>query len=65
MVVKEVGDGAGKPRQELAMRASGEDMLIVDGNPLTDLGVLMNPEKNLKFIMKDGTVYKNQLTAAS
>ena len=41
------------------------DLLIVEGNPLTDLGVLMNPEKNLKFIMKDGTVYKNELAAAS
>jgi len=37
------------------------DLLIVDGNPLENLGVLMNPQKNLKFIMKDGTVYKNEL----
>jgi imidazolonepropionase-like amidohydrolase len=37
------------------------DLLIVDGNPLEDLGVLMNPQKNLKFIMKDGAVYKNEL----
>jgi imidazolonepropionase-like amidohydrolase len=41
------------------------DLLIVEGNPLADLGVLMNPEKNLKFIMKDGTIYKNELAAAS
>jgi imidazolonepropionase-like amidohydrolase len=39
------------------------DLLIVDGNPLADLGVLMNPQKNLKFIMKDGVVYKNELAA--
>lgn len=37
------------------------DLLIVDGNPLADLAVLMNPQKNLKFIMKDGAVYKNEL----
>jgi len=37
------------------------DLLIVEGNPLSDLGVLMNPDKNLKFIMKDGTIYKNEL----
>jgi imidazolonepropionase-like amidohydrolase len=37
------------------------DLLIVEGNPLADLGVLMNPQKNLKFIMKDGVVYKNEL----
>jgi imidazolonepropionase-like amidohydrolase len=39
------------------------DLLIVEGNPLADLGVLMNPRNNLKFIMKDGVVYKNELTA--
>ena len=41
------------------------DLLIIEGNPLADLGVLMSPEKNLKFIMKDGTIYKNELAAAS
>jgi imidazolonepropionase-like amidohydrolase len=41
------------------------DLLIVEGNPLEDLAVLMNPQKNLKFIMKDGVVYKNELAAAS
>jgi imidazolonepropionase-like amidohydrolase len=41
------------------------DLLIVEGNPLADLGVLMNPQKNLKFIMKDGAVYKNELAATS
>lgn len=39
------------------------DLLIVEGNPLADLSVLTNPQKNLKFIMKDGTVYKNELAA--
>jgi imidazolonepropionase-like amidohydrolase len=39
------------------------DLLIVDGNPLADLGVLMNPQKNLKVIMKDGVIYKNELAA--
>ena len=37
------------------------DLLIVDGDPLTDVRVLLNPEKNLKFIMKDGIIYKNEL----
>ena len=37
------------------------DLLIVEGNPLADLAVLMNPQGNLKFIMKDGVVYKNEL----
>ena len=39
------------------------DLLIVEGDPFADLGVLMNPQKNLKFIMKDGVVYKNELPA--
>jgi imidazolonepropionase-like amidohydrolase len=38
------------------------DLLVVDGNPLADLAVLMNPQENLKLIMKDGVVYKNELT---
>jgi imidazolonepropionase-like amidohydrolase len=37
------------------------DMLIVDGNPLEDILLLVEPEKNLKLIMKDGKVYKNTL----
>jgi imidazolonepropionase-like amidohydrolase len=37
------------------------DLLIVDGDPLTDLRVLLDPRKNLKFIMKDGVIYKNEL----
>jgi imidazolonepropionase-like amidohydrolase len=41
------------------------DLLIVEGNPLEDLNVLMNPQNNLKLIMKDGAVYKNELAAAS
>jgi imidazolonepropionase-like amidohydrolase len=39
------------------------DLLIVEGDPFADLGVMMNPQKNLKFIMKDGVVYKNELPA--
>jgi len=38
------------------------DLLIVDGDPLTDLRVMLDPEKNLKLIMKDGIVYKDELS---
>jgi imidazolonepropionase-like amidohydrolase len=38
------------------------DLLVVDGNPLADLAVLMNPQKHLRLIMKDGVVYKDELT---
>ena len=37
------------------------DLLIVDGDPLTDLRVMLDPVKNLKFVMKDGIVYKNEV----
>ena len=37
------------------------DLLIVDGDPLTDVRVMLDPKKNLKFIMKDGVIYKNEL----
>jgi imidazolonepropionase-like amidohydrolase len=34
------------------------DLLIVDGNPLEDINLLGNPEKNLLLIMKDGEIIK-------
>lgn len=37
------------------------DLLVVDGDPLTDLRVLTDPQRNLKVIMKDGVLYKNEL----
>lgn len=35
------------------------DLLLVDGNPLDDLGVIANPDKNLRIVMKDGRIYKD------
>ncbi|MBW0146227.1 metal-dependent hydrolase family protein [Marinobacter arenosus] len=35
------------------------DLLLVDGNPLTNIKLLENPSKNFLVIMKDGKVYKN------
>ena len=37
------------------------DLLIVDGDPLTDIKVLEEPTKNIRLIMKDGRIYKNSL----
>lgn len=37
------------------------DIVIVDGNPLDDISLLADPEKNLKLIMKDGVIYKNTI----
>ncbi|WP_180898028.1 metal-dependent hydrolase family protein [Martelella soudanensis] len=36
------------------------DMLLVDGNPLDDIGLIANPD-NLAVIMKDGRFFKNSL----
>ncbi|MET0438471.1 MAG: amidohydrolase family protein [Devosia sp.] len=35
------------------------DLLLVDGNPLEDLSLVGNPEKNFLIIMKDGVIYKD------
>ena len=37
------------------------DLLLVDGNPLTNIELLADPETNLKAIVKDGAVLKNTL----
>jgi hypothetical protein len=37
------------------------DLLLVDGDPLADIAVIANPEKNFRIIMKDGKIYKNTL----
>jgi imidazolonepropionase-like amidohydrolase len=34
------------------------DLLIIDGNPLDDISLLANPEKNMLLIMKDGEIIK-------
>ena len=48
---------------ELGVVAPGAyaDLLVIDGNPLDDIRVLTTPDKTLKLIMKQGTVYKNEL----
>jgi imidazolonepropionase-like amidohydrolase len=38
------------------------DLLVVDGNPLADLGVLLDPQHKLKIVMKAGVIYKNTLS---
>jgi imidazolonepropionase-like amidohydrolase len=39
------------------------DLLLVDGDPLADLSILLNPDR-LAVIMKDGQIYKNTRGAA-
>ncbi|CAJ0888871.1 hypothetical protein AMST5_03914 [freshwater sediment metagenome] len=40
------------------------DILVVEGDPLADLRVIQEPEKNLKLIMKNGKIIKNELIVA-
>ncbi|MBL3827134.1 amidohydrolase family protein [Marinobacter sp. MW3] len=35
------------------------DLLLVDGNPLENIDLIADPEKNFVIIMKDGEIYKN------
>jgi imidazolonepropionase-like amidohydrolase len=35
------------------------DLIVVDGDPLSDINLVADPEKNFVLIMKDGTIYKN------
>jgi imidazolonepropionase-like amidohydrolase len=37
------------------------DLLVVDGNPLEDLGVLTDPARNLQLVMAAGRVHRNDL----
>jgi imidazolonepropionase-like amidohydrolase len=37
------------------------DLLVVDGDPLADIGVLADPQRRLKLVMKAGVIYKNEL----
>jgi imidazolonepropionase-like amidohydrolase len=37
------------------------DLLLVDGNPLQNIGLVENPEQSFLVIMKDGQIYKNRL----
>src|SRR3546814_6207345 len=38
------------------------DLLLVDGDPLADFSVLLNPDR-LTLIMKNGEIYKNSSAA--
>lgn len=37
------------------------DLLLVDGDPIADIGLIADPERNFLIIMKDGKIYKNSL----
>ena len=37
------------------------DLILVNGNPLADLDLVADPDKNFAMIMKDGKIYKNSI----
>ena len=39
------------------------DLILVDGDPIADIGLIADPEKNFVLIMKDGQVVKDALPA--
>ncbi|MFO1082111.1 MAG: amidohydrolase family protein [Reyranellaceae bacterium] len=52
-----------KGRLGVIAEGAAADLLVVDGDPLEDLSVLLDPVRNLKLIMKDGVVCKDELSA--
>ncbi len=40
------------------------DLLVVDGDPLADIKLVADPDRNFLVIMKDGRIYKNTMPAA-
>lgn len=38
------------------------DILVIDGNPLKDIEIMVDPKKNFRIIMKNGVIYKNTMS---
>jgi imidazolonepropionase-like amidohydrolase len=39
------------------------DIILVDGNPIQNLELIVDPAKNIVLIMKDGKIYKNAIAS--
>ncbi len=57
--------GPNNPWQEgplgVVQEGAYADLLLIDGNPLENIELMIDPDKNFKIIMKDGVIYKNDL----
>jgi imidazolonepropionase-like amidohydrolase len=40
------------------------DLIVVDGNPLDDIGVLENDGAHIRMVMRDGMIFKDELVAS-
>ena len=38
------------------------DLVLVEGNPLEEIDLIADPERNFVVIMKDGVVVKNSIS---
>lgn len=38
------------------------DLILVNGNPLKDIDLMANPDDNFSLIMKNGVIYKNEIS---
>jgi imidazolonepropionase-like amidohydrolase len=58
-----VGAGVVRMEGKIGVIAPGAlaDLLVVDGNPLEDLGVLGEPERHLQLVMKGGQMYLDRM----
>ena len=63
LVAKMTGPNNPYPAGSIGVIEEGAyaDILLINGNPLEDPMILMDAEKNMPFIMKDGIVFKNEL----
>jgi imidazolonepropionase-like amidohydrolase len=41
------------------------DLLLIDGDPVANIALITDPEKNMLVIMKDGKIYKNSIRNAT
>jgi len=39
------------------------DLILVDGDPLQDIKLIGDPDRNFLVIMKDGVIYKDSVPA--
>ncbi len=37
------------------------DLIVLDGDPLSDIGVLQDPDRYLKLVMKDGAIFRESV----
>ena len=67
--LKDRGDAAGYLASGLESRIADQgayaDLLVVDGNPLEDLGVLERDGAGIPVVMKGGEFHRNRLEEAA